>query len=280
MRRRFPRRSFADALRALPPPPPRFRLADGCSPPSSAATQPLSCWCAEAGLFTQAPLEPSHAPCWTIDEPRTRSCPRPSVHRRGGSSRTHGGASGSLPWGSASGAQPSLLPSFPRPPGTPREPCSRAAAPTRLALSPALSGASRRSSRRRQRGRGPDSSSWFEFSSVRVRLTSTTPLTFLGYRSVSPPAQPVWGIELSRVGCSGFLRVSRPLLPAPTGLGEGVAFPAVHSLISQFVPSKWHSTSVGIVTAASYAGAALAFVAVPPLIEACPASATHRAQRS
>lgn len=49
------------------------------------------------------------------------------------------------------------------------------------------------------------------------------------------------------------------------GVGEGVAFPAIHSLISRNVPSDKQTTAVGIVTAASYAGTALAF-GVSPLI--------------
>jgi len=50
------------------------------------------------------------------------------------------------------------------------------------------------------------------------------------------------------------------------GLGEGVAFPAVHSIISRNVPPASQSSAVGLVTAASYAGASLAFLVVPPLI--------------
>lgn len=51
------------------------------------------------------------------------------------------------------------------------------------------------------------------------------------------------------------------------GLGEGVAFPAIHSIISRSVPGEHQSTSVGIVTAASYAGTALAFGLSPLLID-------------
>ena len=43
------------------------------------------------------------------------------------------------------------------------------------------------------------------------------------------------------------------------GAGEGVAFPAVHSLISRHVPKDRQSTAVAAVTAASYGGAAFAF---------------------
>lgn len=58
-----------------------------------------------------------------------------------------------------------------------------------------------------------------------------------------------------------------PLLAARVmlGVGEGVAFPSIHSLISRNVPARNRTTAVGIVTAASYAGTALAF-GVSPLI--------------
>lgn len=51
------------------------------------------------------------------------------------------------------------------------------------------------------------------------------------------------------------------------GLGEGVAFPAIHSTIARSVPAEQQATSVGIVTAASYAGTALAFGLAPTIIE-------------
>ena len=51
------------------------------------------------------------------------------------------------------------------------------------------------------------------------------------------------------------------------GLGEGVAFPAVHAVIARNVPQSKQSTSVGAVTAASYGGAALAFLLVPAVID-------------
>lgn len=50
------------------------------------------------------------------------------------------------------------------------------------------------------------------------------------------------------------------------GVGEGVAFPAIHSLIARTVPYANQSTAVGIVTAASYAGTALAFGVSPFII--------------
>lgn len=51
------------------------------------------------------------------------------------------------------------------------------------------------------------------------------------------------------------------------GLGEGVAFPAIHSIIARGVPVSHQSTSVGVVTAASYAGTALAFGVAPTIID-------------
>lgn len=50
------------------------------------------------------------------------------------------------------------------------------------------------------------------------------------------------------------------------GVGEGVAFPSIHSLIARHVPPSAQSTSVGIATAASYAGTAVAFGTAPWLI--------------
>lgn len=51
------------------------------------------------------------------------------------------------------------------------------------------------------------------------------------------------------------------------GLGEGVAFPAVHSAIACLVPKSQQSSAVALVTAASYAGAGLAFLLVPGIVE-------------
>ncbi|KAF8063765.1 PHT4 [Scenedesmus sp. PABB004] len=50
------------------------------------------------------------------------------------------------------------------------------------------------------------------------------------------------------------------------GVGEGVAFPSIHSIIARNVPPSKRSTAVGVVTAASYAGTALAFGISPLLI--------------
>ena len=50
------------------------------------------------------------------------------------------------------------------------------------------------------------------------------------------------------------------------GAGEGVAFPAVHTLISRHVPIERQSTAVAVATAASYAGAAFAFGVTPHVV--------------
>eukprot|EP00200_Dunaliella_tertiolecta_P010630 CAMPEP_0202374722 /NCGR_PEP_ID=MMETSP1127-20130417/5492_1 /ASSEMBLY_ACC=CAM_ASM_000462 /TAXON_ID=3047 /ORGANISM="Dunaliella tertiolecta, Strain CCMP1320" /LENGTH=767 /DNA_ID=CAMNT_0048971947 /DNA_START=858 /DNA_END=3162 /DNA_ORIENTATION=+ len=59
-----------------------------------------------------------------------------------------------------------------------------------------------------------------------------------------------------------------PLLAARVllGVGEGIAFPAIHSMIARNVPPASQSTAVGVVTAASYAGTALAFGVSPYII--------------
>lgn len=50
------------------------------------------------------------------------------------------------------------------------------------------------------------------------------------------------------------------------GLGEGVAFPAIHSIISSNVPVPLQSSAVSLVTAASYAGTVFAFAVSPKII--------------
>lgn len=47
---------------------------------------------------------------------------------------------------------------------------------------------------------------------------------------------------------------------------QGIAFPAVHAIISAAVPKGYQSTAVAIVTAASYAGVAVAAGAAPWII--------------
>ena len=63
-------------------------------------------------------------------------------------------------------------------------------------------------------------------------------------------------------GGTATLLAARVLL----GVGEGVAFPSIHSLVSKHVPSSLQSSAVGIITAASYAGTAIAFYISPILI--------------
>jgi len=51
------------------------------------------------------------------------------------------------------------------------------------------------------------------------------------------------------------------------GVGEGPAFPAVHSMISRAVPPQYQSTAVGAVTSASYLGSVAAFSLCPFIIK-------------
>lgn len=51
------------------------------------------------------------------------------------------------------------------------------------------------------------------------------------------------------------------------GLGEGVAFPAIHSIISANVPVQYQSTVVAVATAASYAGTVFSFAVSPSLMD-------------
>eukprot|EP00960_Hanusia_phi_P036420 752303-Hanusia_phi.AAC.7 len=50
------------------------------------------------------------------------------------------------------------------------------------------------------------------------------------------------------------------------GVGEGPAFPAIHSMISRTIPDDRKTTAVAIVTAASYVGSLLAFAVCPTII--------------
>ncbi|GMH39538.1 hypothetical protein BSKO_07436 [Bryopsis sp. KO-2023] len=61
----------------------------------------------------------------------------------------------------------------------------------------------------------------------------------------------------------GVLLANRVLM----GMGEGVAFPAIHSLISSNLPRDYQSTAVAVVTAASYAGTVFAFGLSPWIIK-------------
>ncbi|KAI8469007.1 MAG: major facilitator superfamily transporter [Monoraphidium minutum] len=88
-----------------------------------------------------------------------------------------------------------------------------------------------------------------------------------GGKSVLAGGVALWSLftgltPLAAAGGTASLLAARVLL----GVGEGVAFPAVHALISRNVPPERQSTAVGVVTAASYAGTALAFGLSPSLI--------------
>ncbi|EKX38160.1 hypothetical protein GUITHDRAFT_158528 [Guillardia theta CCMP2712] len=50
------------------------------------------------------------------------------------------------------------------------------------------------------------------------------------------------------------------------GVGEGPAFPAIHSMISRTIPNERKTTVVAIVTAASYVGSLLAFAVCPAIM--------------
>ncbi len=52
------------------------------------------------------------------------------------------------------------------------------------------------------------------------------------------------------------------------GLGQGVAFPAIHAAIASGVPAARRSGAIGAVMAAAFAGSALAFGASPAIIAA------------
>lgn len=43
------------------------------------------------------------------------------------------------------------------------------------------------------------------------------------------------------------------------GMGEGVAFPAAHSLLGRYIPEEQQTSAVAVITASSYAGIAIAF---------------------
>ncbi|TFJ82879.1 hypothetical protein NSK_005832 [Nannochloropsis salina CCMP1776] len=61
----------------------------------------------------------------------------------------------------------------------------------------------------------------------------------------------------------GAMVLDRVLL----GMGEGVAFPAIHAMIPQRVPGPSRSLAVSLITGASYLGAVIAFALSPFLIE-------------
>ena len=61
----------------------------------------------------------------------------------------------------------------------------------------------------------------------------------------------------------GVLAALRVLL----GLAEGLALPAVHSMISSYIPAKEQSTVASVITASCYIGALLSNLVTPILIE-------------
>jgi ACS family sodium-dependent inorganic phosphate cotransporter len=88
----------------------------------------------------------------------------------------------------------------------------------------------------------------------------------LGGKAVLAGGVALWSLFTALTPSAAALGAA-PLIGARIllGVGEGVAFPSIHSLISRNVPQQSQSTAVGVVTAASYAGTALAF-GVSPLI--------------
>lgn len=60
-----------------------------------------------------------------------------------------------------------------------------------------------------------------------------------------------------------------PLLAARTllGMGQGVAFPAMHALLAKHVPHKVRSGAIGIIMACAHCGTALGFGASPAIID-------------
>ncbi|EEA07649.1 major facilitator superfamily transporter [Cryptosporidium muris RN66] len=60
---------------------------------------------------------------------------------------------------------------------------------------------------------------------------------------------------------AGFL-MARIIL----GIGQGVAFPAVNSIVGRYIPSQNSTTVVGMIIASSYIGAGVAAFATPPIL--------------
>ena len=93
-------------------------------------------------------------------------------------------------------------------------------------------------------------------------MTGTGRYTILLWLTLVDQSKPVAEPYIAATAGTAPLVLARVAL----GAGEGVAFPAVHALISKHVPRDRHSTSVAWVTAASYAGAAFAFGITPSII--------------
>ncbi|MEW5319083.1 MAG: hypothetical protein WDW38_010254 [Sanguina aurantia] len=88
-----------------------------------------------------------------------------------------------------------------------------------------------------------------------------------GGKRVLAAAVTLWSLFTAAIPAAAAAG-SAPLLATRVmlGVGEGVAFPAIHSLIARNVPPGAQSTAVGVVTAASYMGTALAFGVSPWVI--------------
>lgn len=88
-----------------------------------------------------------------------------------------------------------------------------------------------------------------------------------GGKVVLASAVTLWSLFTAAIPAAAAAG-SFPLLATRVmlGVGEGVAFPAIHTLIARNVPVGAQSTAVGVVTAASYMGTALAFGVSPWLI--------------
>lgn len=61
-----------------------------------------------------------------------------------------------------------------------------------------------------------------------------------------------------------------PLLAARAalGMGQGVAFPAIHALLAKMVPPAVRSGAIGIIMACAHCGTALGFGTSPAIIQA------------
>lgn len=66
---------------------------------------------------------------------------------------------------------------------------------------------------------------------------------------------------LSYLGIVGFI-ICRIFL----GVGEGVSFPALNSIVGHYIPSKYSSTVISIIIASSFIGGGFAAFVTPPMI--------------
>lgn len=88
------------------------------------------------------------------------------------------------------------------------------------------------------------------FGGKRVLLLGSLIWSFL---TLLTPKMAIYGIY-SIVTCRILL-----------GLGEGVAFPAAHSLVAKWIPKKERSTAIAIITSFAYSGSPLAALASAPI---------------